>query len=277
VLSVSDRTASALPDGGVRHRTHAATTGEAGVRTDLDPVEAAARREAHRLMHRLHLEPAWEAPLRRGGSDLVSVRWDGRGGDIDADRLIEPVMLGPHIRDDQIFVRRPMTRTRSVMLLIDVSGSMKGERLHTAAAAIGSLFGELTHDAVGVTAFWSDAAVVVELGDRREPSDVLEQVLAIRARGLTNIGFGLSSAADELTGWPAEDARIILLSDCVHNAGPDPRPLAVGGPRIDVLLDDSEEHDERVGRDLARVSGGYCRTVGTAAQVPVALAELFED
>ena len=29
----------------------------------------------------------------------------------------------------------------------------------------------------------------------------------------------------------------MLLSDCVHNAGPDPRPFAARLPRLDVLLD----------------------------------------
>jgi hypothetical protein len=33
----------------------------------------------------------------------------------------------------------------------------------------------------------------------------------------------------------ARDARVLLLSDCVHNAGPDPRPLATRLPRLDVL------------------------------------------
>lgn len=259
-----------------RHPTFGASTDEDGTRTELESAELTARREAYRLMQRLQIEPAWESPLRRGGAELMSLRWDGRGGDLDTDRLIEPVVMGPHVRDEHIYVRRRMARSRSVMLLIDISGSMKGERILTAAAAIGSLFGEMTQDALGVAAFWSDASVVVQLGDRREPLEVLEMMLGISARGLTNVGFGISTATDELNGWPADDARIVLLSDCVHNAGPDPRPLAFGGPRIDVLLDVSEEHHERVGRDLARVSGGHYRPVATAAQVPSALSALFE-
>ena len=37
--------------------------------------------------------------------------------------------------------------------------------------------------------------------------------------------------------WSAASARAVLLSDCVHNAGPDPRPFAARLPRLDVLLD----------------------------------------
>ena len=259
-----------------REPTNAATTDERGARSDRDTAEARDRKAAHRLVHRLTLEPPWESPLRRGGANLVSLRWDGRGGDVDMDRTVASAGPGQRLQDHQIFVRRRLTRSRSVVLLIDVSGSMKGERIRTAAAAIGSLTGELTDDALGVVAFWSDASVVLPLGERRAPTDVLDMVLDIPARGLTNVGFGLTTAIAELDSWPVDDARIVLLSDCVHNAGPDPRPLVIGGPRIDVLLDVSEEHDERVGRDLARVTGGQFMAVSTAAHVPAGLTRLFQ-
>lgn len=277
MVTIAARAQTGVTDDGTRHRTSAATTDDIGMLSNVEQDDAADRPEARRLMHQVQIDPASESRLRMGGPELVSVRWDGRGGDIDTDRLIGPALVGRQVRDDQIYVRRRMRRSRSIMLLIDVSGSMSGERIRTAAAAIGTLFGGPSNDAVGVTAFWSDAAVLVQPGDRHHPDEVLELVLAIRARGLTNIGFGLGAAADELGRRPAEDARIILLSDCVHNAGPDPRPLVVGGPRVDVLLDDSEEHDERVGRDLARATGGHFRKVATSAQVPATLAELFRD
>ncbi|WP_172650807.1 vWA domain-containing protein [Rhodococcus opacus] len=274
-LDVSGRSGDDATGDTRRQPTNAATTNERGAQSGADSAAAANRREAHRLVHRLALEAPWESPLRRGGPNMVSLRWDGRGGEVDVDRTVASVIPGQRLRDDHIFVRRRMTRSRSVVLLIDVSGSMKGGRIKTAAAAIGSLAGELTDDAVGVVAFWSDASVVLPLGERRAPSEVLDMVLDIPARGLTNVGFGLSTAIAELDGWPVDDARIILLSDCVHNAGPDPRPLVLGGPRIDVLLDVSEEHDERVGRDLARATGGQLRTVRTAAEVPAGLTCFF--
>ena len=56
----------------------------------------------------------------------------------------------------------------------------------------------------------------------------------------------------------------MLLSDCVHNAGPDPRPFAARLPRLDVLLDVSGEQDLELARDLARpvaaASGRFAAT-----------------
>lgn len=240
-------------------------------------AEPELRREAHRLVQRLQIEPPWETRPRRGGADIAGVSWDGRGGDIDVDRVLGSMVPGQILRDDEIYVRRPMTHSRSVVLLIDVSGSMKGERLATAAATIGSLASGLANDTFGVTAFWSDAAVVVSMGERLPPAEVLDLVLDIDSRGLTNLGFGLTTAMGELDGWPSDASRIVLLSDCVHNAGPDPRPLAVGGPRIDVLVDVSEEYEEMVARDLARTTGGRCEFIANAADVRRALPRLFDS
>src|SRR5690606_40442386 len=42
---------------------------------------------------------------------------------------------------------------------------------------------------------------------------------------------------------PARHRAAVLLSDAVHNAGPDPRPLARRFPRLHVLLETDGEHD----------------------------------
>jgi len=68
---------------------------------------------------------------------------------------------------------------------------------------------------------------------------------------------------------------VILLSDCVHNAGPDPRPLAARLSRLDVLLDVSGENDEDLGRELARSGRGRFRRVRTYRDVAPALSSFF--
>jgi len=95
------------------------------------------------------------------------------------------------------------------------------------------------------------------------------------ARGLTNIGFPLQVARRELSRVPARDARVLLLSDCVHNAGQDPRPFAARLPRLDILLDTTGEQDPELARDLARLGRGRLRQVRTYRDVAPALSELF--
>jgi hypothetical protein len=70
---------------------------------------------------------------------------------------------------------------------------------------------------------------------------------------------------------------VLLLSDCVHNAGPDPRLTAARLPRLDVLVDTSGEQDVELGRDLARLGRGRARQVRDHRDVAAALSAVFTD
>src|SRR5262249_59384974 len=118
---------------------------------------------------------------------------------------------------------------------------------------------ELASDDLAVVAFWSDAAVLLHLGQRVSPQRIVESMVRIPARGLTNLAFPLQVAQRELARVPARDARVLLLSDCVHNAGPDPRPLAARLPRLEVLLDITGEQDPDLAPDPARLGRGRPR------------------
>lgn len=280
--------AALLRSGGGRPRTSGATRGttqpgqtdEQGAlvgapeeRAAIDPaVRAIARQIAARLSVRRSRR---DATTRRGIGELLSTPYRGASDEIDLDRTIEVLTEHPVPEDEDIVVRERMRTTRSVVLLVDVSGSMRGERIATAAATVGAVSSELSHDALGVIAFWSDAALLLKLGDPVHPMGLLDGILRIPARGLTNIAFPLELAQRQLARVPARDARVLLLSDGVHNAGPDPRPLAARLPRLDVLLDATGEKDVELGRELAAKGRGVCRVVHGHRDVAPAVSEIF--
>jgi Mg-chelatase subunit ChlD len=203
------------------------------------------------------------------------VPYAGGSDDVDLDRTLEILTERPLPEDEDIIVRERMRTRRSVVLAVDVSGSMRGERIRTAAAAVGALAGELSRDHLAVLAFWSDAAKLLDLGAAVHPLQVLDDLLRIPAQGLTNVAFPLQIAARELARVPVRDARVLLLSDCVHNAGPDPRIVAGRLPRLDVLLDTTGEHDLELGRELARRGRGRMHRVRTFRDVAPALSAIF--
>ncbi len=249
--------------------------------------------------------PRTDRTARRGAGDVASVPYRGGSDDIDLDRTLERLVEHPELMerepkaraavpglsdeggnggfsapeesagDTVIIVRERVTTTRSVVLLVDLSGSMRGERAQTAAATIGALAAELARDDLGVIAFWSDAAVLSRLGQHVPPERLVESMLRIPARGLTNLAFPLQVARRELARVPARDARVLLLSDCVHNAGPDPRPFAARLSRLDILLDVTGEQDAELARDLAGLGRGRLRQVRTYRDVAPALSDFF--
>jgi Mg-chelatase subunit ChlD len=256
-----------------------AITGEPAELLDV-PAEGTADPEAVRRAQQIAARLAIPRPRRdttgrRGIGELASVRYRDGSDDIDLDATLENLVEHPVPGDDDIVVRDRIRTRRSVVLAVDVSGSMRGERIRTAAATVGALAAELARDDLGVLAFWSDAARLVPLGQPVSAARILDTLLRIPARGLTNISFPLQLAREQLATVPARDARVLLLSDCVHNAGPDPRAAAARLPRLDVLLDTSGEHDPDLARDLARIGHGRLATAADHRAVGPALSALF--
>ena len=179
-------------------------TAEQGTLLAAPPDEASpdpeALRRARQIAARLAMpRPRRDTTARRGAGELASVRYRGGSDDIDLDRTIEQLVEHPVPEEDDIIVRERVRTRRSVVLLADVSGSMRGERVRTAAATVGALAAELARDDLAVIAFWSDAAVLSHLGQRLPPQQLLDKMLRIPAKGLTNVAFPLQVAARELT------------------------------------------------------------------------------
>jgi Mg-chelatase subunit ChlD len=238
--------------------------------------DPAVRARARQIAARLSVpRPRHDVLSRRGAGDLTSVPYRGGSDDIDLDRTIEVLAERPVPEAEDVVVRDRVRTRRSVVLAVDVSGSMRGERVRTAAATVAALAAELSRDDLAVLAFWSDAAVLLHLGQPVSPLALLDQLLAVPAKGLTNVAFPLQQAAKELSRAPARDARVVLLSDCVHNAGPDPRPDAARLPRLDVLLDVSGEHDVQLARELAQAGRGRLARIRTHRDVAPALSRAF--
>lgn len=258
------------------------TTAERGTLLPEAPDDAAVDpetlRRAREIAGRLAVQrPRRDVTARRGAGELVSVRYRGGSDDIDLDQTIDQLVEHPVPDEDDIIVREQIRTRRSVILLVDVSGSMRGERVRTAAATVGALASELVRDDLGVVAFWSDASVLARLGQRVPPERLLDTMMRIPAKGLTNIAFPLEVATRELVRIPAHDARVILLSDCVHNAGPDPRPFAARVPRLDVLFDVSGENDGDMARELARLGHGRLARINTYRDVAPAVSTIFTE
>jgi len=274
-----DRTGPSRPGG-----TASGTTDEPAdliALADLETessVDQLTRARARQIARRLSVpRPPRDRRSRRGVGELATLPWAGGSDELDLERTLEALAGNPYPEESEILVRERVRQRRSVVLVVDVSGSMKGERVRTAAATVGALAGELTRDSLAVVAFWSDAAVLVRMGEQVPPLAVLDLLLRVPTQGLTNVTFALETAARQLAGVPPRDARVLLLSDCVHNAGPDPRLAAARLPRLDVLLDTSGEVDVELGRELARAGRGRLRRVRDHRDVAAGLTAVFAD
>jgi len=134
----------------------------------------------------------------------------------------------------------------SVMLVLDVSGSMSADDLKpdriTAARQAARAFVEALPDdtQVGLVSFSSSASVRAPLG--RDRDAVLRAIDALRPDGGTAIGEGLDLALDQIARLPAgpdgvrPPGMVVLLSDGENSIGREPAEVAArasqGGIRV---------------------------------------------
>ncbi|MFC5205366.1 VWA domain-containing protein [Pseudonocardia sulfidoxydans] len=215
----------------------------------------------------------------RGGGRGQPLPYRYRSDDIDIDRTLDVLAEHPRPDDTEIIVRERVRSRRAVVLVADVSGSMRGEKARIAAAAIAALSADLTgagsDDQLALVAFWSDAALVKSFGTPLPVTRMLDRLLCIPARGLTNVSFGLEVARAELARSPLRKRSIVLLSDVVHNAGADPRGVAARCEELHVVLESDGEHDAVLAADLARLGHGRLASVTGHRDVAPALNRLL--
>lgn len=102
----------------------------------------------------------------------------------------------------------------AIMLIIDKSGSMQGQKVELAKeAAIATVELLGPRDYVGVVAFDSEPYWVIDLQSAGNASGIIETISTIEASGGTSIYPGLLEAHDALSRVPAVLKHAVLLTD----------------------------------------------------------------
>jgi magnesium chelatase subunit D len=229
-------------------------------------LRAAARRLAARVFVQL---AAVGQHKSRGVRRLGSGRGDD--GDLDLEGTLGRMSGSWPPASDEIATRSWRARQRSVVLLVDASGSMSGLALAMAAiAAAGVVLAGDARLEPAVLAFSETVTVLQRRGVARPPADVIGELIALRGHGRTDIAAALRVAAAQLAG-SAGDREVILLSDCLETAGGDPAAALAGIDRLYVLTPLPTPETIGAGVRLARAGGGFSQLISSLADLGPAL------
>lgn len=242
-------------------------------------LDEGLRRLATQLARRLVLDLAAPVARGRGGGAAARLRTDRMpevGGDLDLDASLDAVVEArarrrpPAPEELRAHVwARPST---AVCLLVDRSGSMRGDRLATAAvcAAAVALRAPVDHS---VLAFAEEVLVLRSQGSARSTAAVVDDLLVLRGHGSTDLGAALGAAADQLHRSSARRKLVLLLSDCRPTEGSDP---LVRARDIDELLVVAPDGDDDDARALVDAVGGRLATASGPSTVAAAVAALLD-
>ncbi len=165
----------------------------------------------------------------RGVLESESVRSYCQGDDfslIDMDETVEHIVSAGKpanmILPEDLRIRQTQKGHRAIALLVDISGSMHGEKLTWCSIAAAMLAYALSPDELALAFFESDTHIVKSFYDKMEIDEVADQLLGLTCKGGTMLGAALDWVVKELkvkgsrrkNALVLTDAAIFDLEDC---------------------------------------------------------------
>jgi Mg-chelatase subunit ChlD len=236
------------------------------------------RELARRLAGRLFLDVSRRGPSRpRGIGKMAEQPYRPDAGDLDLDASLDAIVEAGRDRSavdpERLRVRGWAKPGTALCLLVDRSGSMGGKPLATSAVAAAAVAWRAPRD-YSVIAFGKDVVVAKSQDAEKSSERVVNDVLALRGFGTTDLTAALHTASDQLSRSRAGRKVCILLSDCRSTVEGD--HLAAGAA-LDELVVIAPEGDSDEANVFARQVGARLTTAAGPSSVAEALAELLSN
>jgi Mg-chelatase subunit ChlD len=234
------------------------------------------RELARRLAGRLFLDVSRRGPMKpRGIGKIVEQRYRPDGGDLDIDASLDGLVdaggSGRAIDPERLRIRGWAKPGTALCLLVDRSGSMGGKPLAASAVAAAAVSYWAPND-YSVVAFGKDMVVAKSQDAPKSSERVVNDVLALRGFGTTDLAGALHVAADQLRRSRAGRRIVVVLSDCRATVDGDPVAAA---RRLDELVVIAPEGDSSEAALFAKRTGARLATASGPTAVVDALGALL--
>lgn len=145
----------------------------------------------------------------------AAIEWQARGavGEMDVE---ESLMEGAPMLQIRV------EKDHGLVLLLDTSLSMKGEKLALLAVTVAAACESIPSDSLCILGFDSEIHALKEFGETLSTEEAIERTLSIPAGGFTNIDLGLRTGRMRMESSALRGARVILISDGRYTEGGNP-------------------------------------------------------
>lgn len=247
-----------------------------------------AARSFHRLKHRLPRKLRDQIERRAVDAILEQARQMLRhaalptsttqdtfpaDGELDLDRTLDAPRPW---RPEDIKLTRREVREADVVVILDMSLSMTGEKIALIALATAIL--RLRLDRLSVISFDTNAHTLVRVGEEATAREIVKRILRVPAQGYTNVSAGLEAGLVQLKRSPRSERAGVILTDGVANVGRDPVPIAGRFPRLHVVQVGPEDRlGARTCLGMARNGRGRRYRAPTYADLPAVVKRLVRE
>ena len=185
------------------------------------------------------------------------------------------------LSEGDLIMSYQLHRGQPVILSVDTSLSMTGEKLALTAVALAVVLLQFPEDPVGIIAFENEAKVLKRVDEQISLQQLVERFLDVPAQGYTHLEDGLRVAlalvrSAESTGR-SRPPSVVLVTDGKYTAGKDPGYLAPRFPQLMVLKMGHERASRDLCEELARRGHGALREVAELESLPSVMYAVVKD
>jgi Mg-chelatase subunit ChlD len=204
---------------------------------------------------------------------------------VDIEETIENSPFGAamlELEPQDIWMEYQVHRKQPIVLSVDTSLSMTGEKLALTAVALAVVLIQFPDDPVGSVAFENEAMILKRPDEKITVAQLVERFLDVPAQGYTHLEDGMRASLKLVysarsaaggSGLPST----VLLTDGKYTAGKDPAYLAPRFPHLVVLKMGKERASLELCRELARKGRGALREVGELEALPSVMYGVVKD
>ena len=174
-----------------------------------------------------------------------------------------------------------LEKKHAVILTVDTSLSMTGEKLALTAVALAVVLLQFPEDPIGIIAFENQARVLKRPDERLTLDALIARFLEVPAQGYTHLEAGIKSALRLLDTVPrtglASRPSTLLLTDGKYTAGRDPGYLGSMFDHLVVLKMGNERSSRGLCRELAKRGQGVMKEVDDLERLPQVMYGVVKD
>ena len=195
--------------------------------------------------------------------------------------VLDASLSGFQMTADDIWMTYSTPRRQPIVLTVDTSLSMTGEKLALTAVALAVVLLEFPEDPIGMIAFENEAKVLKFPDERISIPQLVERFLDVPAQGYTHLEDGIKAALQQVKSssinGQGRPPSTVLLTDGKYTAGRDPTYLAARFPHLIVLKMGKERASLELCRDLAIKGKGVLREVDELDVLPAVMYGVVKD
>jgi len=199
----------------------------------------------------------------------------GDDADVDVEATLEAILERGSATPYDLVVEKREPRELSVVMMLDASLSMTGDKLAIATAAIAVLAYRLKTVDYALITFNDRPAVLKRVDQVKHLDDLIADLLGARAGGYTNIDGALRKGREELGISNTKNRVGILITDGNYTVGPDPGDAASAYRRLFVLMTESHDCQPGVCAGIAKAGGGHMYEVSSFDEIPKVLYKVL--